>query len=183
MRQLQTSGRPGFRLPGAAFAVVAALGLVACSLDNVPPELKPMVDSRLPRAGSIAEIAAEQCVAHKETGGPAPTVSPAAGTSLAEELEVVEILVRCDWEEGKETSPEGGELSFSFPALRRAQQHHHHPSPRLVYDTFVKRGDTDFDRVHVPSRFSDVESSADIVATRPIPGGGTVEVTVATVKR
>ncbi|MBK7825610.1 hypothetical protein [Nannocystis sp.] len=47
----------------------------------------------------------------------------------------------------------------------------------------MKRGDHDFERVYVPSQFSDVASSADIVATRQIPGGGTVEVTVATVKR
>lgn len=165
------------------FAVVAALGFVACSLDNVPPELKPVVDSRLPRAGSLAEIAAEQCVVYKEARGPAPTVSPAVGTSLAEELEVVEILVRCDWAARGDASAGAGEHSLSFPPLRRAKQHDHDPSPRLVYDTLVKRGDDDFDRVHVPSKFSDAESSADIVATRPLPGGGTVEVTVATVKR
>jgi hypothetical protein len=182
MRQLQTSGRPGYRFPGATFIVVATLGIVAC-LDNVPPELKPMVDSRLPRAVNLADSAAERCAAHKETEGPGPTVSPAAGTSLAEELEVVEILVRCDWEQSDDTTTEGGGLSFSFPPLRQAKPHTHSPSPKLVYDTFVKRGDRDFERVHVPSQFSDVASSADIVVTRPLRGGGTVEVTVATVKR
>jgi hypothetical protein len=182
MRQFQT-GRPGNRFPGVTLAVVATMGIVACSLDNVPPELKPMVDGRLPRAVSLAEAAAKLCAEYKEAGGPVPTVSPSVGTSLAEELEVVEILVRCDWEQSEGASPEGGELSFSFPSLRQATQHAHSPSPRLVYDTFVKRGDHAFERVHVPSQFSDVASSADIVATRPIPGGGTVEVTVATVKR
>lgn len=173
MRQFQTSGRPGRRSPGAAFVVVATLGSVACSVDDIPPELKPTVSSRLPRAVNLAESAAEQCAAHKETGASAPTVSPAVGTSLAEELEVIEILVRCDWERG----------AFSFPPLRQANQRTHDPSPRLVYDTLIKRGDQDFERVHVPSRFSDAAASADIVASRSIPGGGTVEVTVATVKR
>lgn len=182
MRQLQASGRPGYRFPGATFIVVAALGIVACGLDNIPPELKPMVDSRLPWAVSLAESAGKQCAELKETERPAPTASPAVGKSLAEELEVVEILVRCDWEQSDE-APEGRGSSFSFPPLRRAEQRTHTPSPRLVYDTFVKHGDHDFERVYVPSQFSDGASSADIVATRPIPGGGTVEVTVATVKR
>ena len=95
MSKFQRSGPPEHRRPGALFTVVAALALGAC-LDNVPPELKPMVNSRLPRAVS---------------------------------------------------------------------------------------GDHDFERVHVPSQFTDAASSADIVVTRSIPGGGTVEVTVATVKR
>lgn len=183
MRQLQTSGRPGNRFPGAAFTIVATLVNVACTLDHVPPELKPMVDSRLPRAVSLAETAAVQCAAHKETGGSAPTVSPAVGTSLGEELEVIEILVRCDWGHHHDTPSEGGEPSFSFPPLHRAKQHTHSPSPTVVYDSFVKQGNHTFERVFVPSQFSDAALSADIIATRPIPGGGTVEVTVATVKR
>ena len=181
MRQFQSSGPPGRKPPGVIIAV--ALWVVACTLDNVPPELKPMVDSRLPRAIDLAEVAASQCAAHRVTGDPAPTTSPTAGTSLAEELEVVEILVRCDWGESDEASSADGEQSFTFPPLRRASRHSHNPSPKLVYDTFIKRGDRDFERIHVPSQFSDVASSVDIVVNRPIPGGGTVEVTVATVKR
>lgn len=182
MRKFQKSGSPGHRLPGALSTIVAALALSAC-LDNVPPGLKPMVDSRLPRAVSLAESAAAGCVAHKAAEGPDSASSPAVGTSLAEELEVVEILVRCDWEPRDEKSPEGREHSFTFPPLRRAARHSHSPPPKLVYDTFVKLGDHNFERVHVPSQFTDAASSADIVVTRPIPGGGTVEVTVATVKR
>jgi hypothetical protein len=182
MRKFHRAGSPGDRPPGALFTVIAALTLGACA-DKVPPELKPMVDSRLPRAVSLAENAAARCDARKTTEAPGPAISPAVGTSLAEELEVVEILVRCDWEARDERSPEGGEDSFTFPALRRAVRHSHGSPPRLVYDTFVKRGDRDFERVHVPSQFTDAASSADIVVTRPIPGGGTVEVTVATVKR
>ena len=180
MRQLQTSGRPRDRIPGATCILVAMLELIACGMDNIPPELKPLVDRRLPWAVSLAESAAKQCAEIKEAKSPAPTMSPAAGKSLAEELGVIEILVRCDWEESDEM-PEGG--SFTFPPLRRTGQHTHSPSARLVYDTFVKRGDQDFERVYVPSQFSDVASSADIIATRPIPGGGTVEVTIATVNR
>lgn len=183
MRQLQTSGRPGHRYSGAAFIIVVTLVNVACPLDHVPPELKPMVDSRLPRAVSLAESAASQCAEHKETGGSGLTVSPAVGTSLAEELEVIEILVRCDWGHRHDTPPESGEISFSFPPLRHAKQLTHSPSPKLVYDSFVKKGDHEFERIYVPSQFSDAAISADILATRPIPGGGTVEVTVATVKR
>jgi hypothetical protein len=180
MRQLKTSGRPGHRF--ATFISVAALGIVACG-DNVPPELRPIVDSRLPRAVSLAEIAAKQCADHKAGKAASPTVSPAVGTSLAEELEVLEILVRCDWEASDGKQPESSEHSFSFPPLRQAKQHTHGTPPKLVYDTFVKRGDRDFERVHVPSQFSDAASSVDIVVTRAIPGGGTVAVTVATVKR
>jgi hypothetical protein len=53
----------------------------------------------------------------------------------------------------------------------------------VVYDTFATQGDRDFERVLVPSQFSGVAASADIVVTRAIPGGGTAEITVATVKR
>lgn len=180
MRQLQTSGRPRDRIPGATCILVAMLGLIACGMDNIPPELKPLVDRRLPWAISLAESAAKQCAEIKEAKSPAPTTSPAAGKSLSEELGVIEILVRCDWEQSDEM-PEGG--SFAFPPLRRTGQHTHSQSARLVYDTFVKRGDQDFERVYVPSQFSDAASSADIIATRPIPGGGTVEVTIATVNR
>ena len=163
--------------------IVAALVNLACTMDHVPPELKPIVDSRLPRAISLAESAAIQCAAHKETGGSAPTGSPARGTSLAEELEVIEILVRCDWGHRHDTPPEGVEPSFSFPPLRLATPHAHSPAPKLVYDSFVKQGDHDFERVYVPSQFSGAALSADILVTRPLPGGGSVEVTVATVKR
>ena len=183
MRKLQTSGRPGNRFPGATFILVATLVNITCTLDHVPPELKPMVDSRLPRAVSLAETAAVQCAAHKETGGSTPTVSPAVGTSLAEELEVVEILVRCDWGHSHGSPHEADEPSFSFPSLHQAKQHTHSPSPAVVYDSFVKQGNQTFERVFVPSQFSDAALSADILASRPIPGGGTVEVTVATVKR
>lgn len=181
MRQFQRFGTSGNGLPGAAL-IVAALAVSAC-LDKVPPELKPLVDSRLPRTIFLAEAAAARCAAHKAAEGSAPAMSPAVGTSLAEELEVVEILVRCDWERKDENSPEGGEQSFTFPLLRQAARHSHTPPPQLVYDTFVKRGDHDFERVYVPSQFSDLASSADLVVTRSIPNGGTVEVTVATVKR
>jgi hypothetical protein len=181
MRQFQRFGAPGSRFAVAVLAV-ASLALGAC-LDNVPPELRPMVDSRLPRAVSLAESAAARCAAHRAGEDPEPAVSPAVGTSLAEELEVVEIVVRCDWEPSDGKSPAGDEHSFTFPPLRQTAAHTHSPPPALVYDTFVKRGDRDFERVHVPSQFSDVASSADIVVTRLIPGGGTVEVTVATVKR
>jgi hypothetical protein len=180
MRQFQRFGPPGCRSPGVIIA--AALWIVGC-LDNVPPELKPMVDSRLPRAIDLAESAAGRCAAHRTTGDPAPTESPTVGTSLAEELEVVEILVRCDWGESDGASTGSGEQSFTFPPLRQTSRYSHSPPPKLVYDTFIKRGDRDFERVLVPSQFSDVANSADIVVTRPIPGGGTVEVTVATVKR
>lgn len=96
---------------------------------------------------------------------------------------MIEILVRCAWGQSPATPPESGEHSFSFPPLRQAAPHAHSPPPALRYDTFVKAGDQDFERVHVPSQFSQVAASADIVVTRPIPGGGTVEVTVAMVKR
>lgn len=183
MRQFQTSGHPAYRFPGATFIVVAATAIFACRLDNLPPELKPMVDSRLPRAVSLAESAAQRCAEPKAADGPAPPVSPARGTSLSEELEVIEILVRCDRGQSHATPPGTGAHSFSFPPLRQAAPHAHSPPPELRYDTFVKLGDQDFERVLVPSQFSQVASSADIVVTRPIPGGGTVEVTVAMVKR
>lgn len=180
MRQFQTSGRPRDRVPGATCILAAMLGIIACGLDNIPPELKPLIDRRLPWAVSLAESAAKQCAERKQAKGPAPTTSPAAGKSLAEELGVIEILVRCDWDQSDEM-PEGG--SFAFPPLRGTGQHTHSPSARLVYDTFVKRGERGFEQVYVPSQFSDVASSADIIATRPIAGGGTVEVTIATVNR
>ena len=181
MRQFQRADLPGRRYPGVTFIVVAALWIVAC-FDSIPPELKPMIDSRLPRTMSLADSAAELCAAHKAADGPPRPVSPAAGNSLAEELEVVEILVRCDWAGTDDAPSASEEHSFTFPPLRQAALRPHSPPPRLVYDTFIKRGDRDFERVHVPSRFSDLASSADIVATRPIPGGGTGEVTVAAVK-
>jgi len=172
----------GFDLPGVTCIVVAALAFVACG-DKVPPELQPMVDSRLPQVVSLAETAAARCAAHRASEGPDPVLSPAVGNSLAEELAVVEILVRCDWESSDEKKSEGEGHSFAFPPLRQAVRQSRRSPPVLVYDTFVKQGDRDFERVHVPSQFSDVASSADIVVTRPIPGGGTVEITVATVKR
>lgn len=183
MRKFQTSGSPERRGPRVTIIVMAVSGLLGCGVDVIPPELKPMIDSRMPRAISLAESVATKCAAQREAEGSVPAASPAAGTSLAEELEVVEILVRCDWGDSDEHSPEAGAHSFMFPPLRQATRHTHAPSPVLVYDTFVKRGDHDFERVLVPSQFSDATGSADIVATRPIPGGGTVEVTVATVKR
>lgn len=181
MRQFQRFGTSGKRLHGAAL-IIAALALSAC-LDKVPPELKPLVDSRLPRTISLAEAAAARCAAHKAAEGSAPPVSPAVGTSLSEELEVVEIIVHCDWQPQSENSSTDAEHSFTFPPLRQAVRRSHTPAPQVVYDTFSRPGDHDFERVHAPSQFSDLASSADLVVTRSIPGGGTVEVTVATVKR
>lgn len=162
--------------------VVAALALGACS-DKVPPELQPMVDSRLPQAVSLAETAAARCAERKATEGPEPAVSPAVGTSLAEELAVVEILVRCNWGQSDEKMPEAEGHSFAFPPLRQAARRPHGAPSAVVYDTFATQGDRDFERVLVPSQFSGVAASADIVVTRAIPGGGTTEITVATVKR
>lgn len=160
------------------------LGPVGCS-DRVPPDLRPLVDRRLPLAISLAEKAAEQCAALRDRQSAAPPSSPAAGTALAEELTVTEILVRCDWmpADTPETVPAGGDRSLAFAPLRQAEQRTHQPPPRLVYDNYLARGDWDFEHVHVPSVFSELTSSADIVVTRPIPGGGTVEVTVAMERR
>lgn len=182
MRRFQTHARP-VGAAGLTFAVAATMGLAACPLDNVPPAMKPMIDARMPRAINLADSAAKLCAEYKESGGSPTAASPAVGTSLAEELEVIEILVRCVWDPHDDTPPGEQLRNYRFPPLRKAAPHDHDPAPRMVYDSFVKDGDHDYERVFTPSQFSDSPDSADIIATRPIPGGGTVEVTVSTVKR
>lgn len=180
MRQLQNLRSPGG--PWAAFAVSAVMALTAC-VDNVPPELEPMVDVRLPLVISLAENAADACSALRTSEAAAPKASPAASTALAEEIEVVELVVRCNWSEPDDAAPGGGESTQVFPPVRKAARHAHSPPPKVVYDTFVKRGDRDYERVYVPSQYSESSNSADIVVARPIRDGGVVEVTVAMVKR
>lgn len=188
MRKFQRPEGPGRdrRARELSIIVVSAM-VVACSLDKIPDELRPAVEPRIPFAVSLAESSAALCAAVKE-GGSAKTpgtTSPAVGTALATDLAVVEILVRCVWAgdaEGDSSSSHIAGLLFDFPPLRAANRRERGAPATLVYDTRVRPGDPAYERVHVPSMYSELAGSADITAIEPIPSGGSVEVTVA-VKR
>lgn len=175
---------PGVAAPArrmsAGFWVATTLAASgACTLDKIPEDLRPTIEPRLPLAISVAKSAAAQCAEVKHSAAPPPAVSPAADTALATDLAVVDILVRCRWADEQGPAPPSAGHTFEFPPLHGAPRHAPATPPVLVYDSYIKPGDLDFERVHVPSVYSDIASSADIVATEPIPDGGAVEVTVA----
>lgn len=163
-------------------ASVAVTLTGACTLDNIPDELRPTIEPRIHLAISLAKTAATRCADVKKAATPPPTTSPAEHTALAADLAVTEILVRCRWVDQDDPSPQPVERTFDFPPLHGVPRRTLAAPPVLVYDSCVKPGDPDFERIHVPSSYSDIVDSADIVATEPIRDGGTVEVTVA-VKR
>lgn len=142
-----------------------------------------MVDARLPLAISLAKGGAAHCPDPTTDAAPASPATPARGTALGTDMNVVEILVRCIWPGDDEHSShvESGH-EYTFPALRKAERRSHSSPPQLIYDTFVKKGDPSFERIYTPSMYCDEPDSLDIVVTQPTPGGGSIEVTVAVKK-
>lgn len=155
------------------------LGLVALlGCRRVPATLRPTVDKHLPQVQALAAAAGARCEEVRNTGigaviqGTVPT-SPATGTALERDPEVLQVEVTCFW---PSASGAGTGEGNSFQPLR-AQAERRSGS----VDVYKLAGDDQNHtleevehpavRVHDPAAF-------DLRVLRPTPSGGWIEVVV-----
>lgn len=172
-------------------AVLPALFALGCG-KRVPDDLKPVVDATMPVAIQIAENAAKICPTRKveapfqpnPMAAPPPPPSPAAGTSLASDAHVIDVMVMCSWPDPRDPKGETW-AGTSLPRLKKTAG----PPVRTVTmpDEIVEntcaRDRHNCQQIIVPSRHHASESSADLRVVRPTPDGGEVEVIVAVVAK
>jgi hypothetical protein len=165
----------------AAFFV----SLLGCS-KRIPNEVSGAVEATLPVAIQVAEDAAKLCPQLKASApfqadpmsAPAPPGSPARGSALQTQTQVVDVLVSCSWPDSRDATGAiwGG---TSFPRLRgkvgvplRAVT----MPEDTARDTCAKDPQS-CEQVIVPSRHMASEASADVRVVRKT-ADGTVEVVV-----
>jgi hypothetical protein len=162
---------------------------------RVPSELKPAVDANLPIAIQVAEAAAKVCPSRKVAApfqpnpmdAPPPPPSPAAGTALASDVRVVDVLVTCSWPDPRGAKGEEIWAGTSLPRLKRPPGSG--PPVRVVtmpdeiVETTCTKDRHNCHQIIVPSRHHASDSSADLRVIRPTADGGTAEVIVALVSK
>jgi hypothetical protein len=160
--------------------LVAALALVGCR-EQVDPRLQALIDTNLPRAIELAEAVASRCPSMRQGGPPVAAGrelrSPALGSALAADADVLEVEVSCSWP--VDASTKTGEVRFGtyFPGLRAAERLRSAADSTTVYSGAM--GET----VARPSVHGDTMDSLDIRVVRDTPDGGQIEVVVSVVKR
>ncbi len=159
--------------------------LLSCS-KRIPDEVASAVETNLPLAIRIAEDNAKSCAALKASApfqpnpmaAPPPPPSPAAGSPLATDTHVVDVIVMCSWPDPRD--PSGSAFGGTgFPKLKGKAGV---PVRAVTMPEDMARNTCKKDRDHceqvvVPSRHVVDERSADIRVTRKTPDG-TIEVTV-----
>lgn len=173
-------------------ALSTTMWLVPCSLlllgcsKRIPDEVAASVETNLPQAILIAEEGAKSCAALKAgapfqpnpSAAPPPPPSPAAGSPLASDPHVLDVLVTCVWPDPRD--PKGNtSAGTAFPTLNgkarvpvRAVT-----MPEDMARNTCKKDPGHCEQVVAPSRYIADERSADIRITRKTPDG-TIEVTV-----
>lgn len=159
--------------------------LLSCS-KRIPDEVASSVETNLPVAIHIAEEGAKSCPALKAgapfqpnpMAAPPPPPSPAAGTPLATDTHVVDVIVMCSWPDPRDPTGNIG-AGTGFPKLKGKAGV---PVRAVTMPEDMARNTCKKDRDHceqvvVPSRHVADERSADIRVTRKTPDG-TIEVTV-----
>jgi hypothetical protein len=169
-------------------AVALGLCLVGCS-KPVPPEVEEAVDRSLPLAIKVAEDAAKLCPSqlenmpfHNPPKNSPPPASPAAGTALESDPQVVDVFVMCSFPDPRDASVMGG---TGLQSLRKTSQVPARPvtMPEDLAENTCRKDASHCQQVIVPSRVSPNEKSADIRIIRPFEGGGQVEVRVVLVPK
>jgi hypothetical protein len=168
---------------------ISLLALVGCG-KSLPTELEPAVDAALPVAIQVAATGATLCSSMKDRApfqphplaAPPPPASPAAGTALASDARVVNVLVGCSWPDPRDATGNawGG---TAFPRLNGKSAVPVRPVTMpsdIVQDTCAKNRH-DCQQIIVPSRYVASGASADLRVVRPTPDGGEVEVVVVVI--
>ncbi len=168
------------------------LFIVACVLSSfgcgkrIPNEVSAAVEATLPMAIAVAEDAGKLCPQLKASApfqpdpmsAPAPPGSPARGSALQKQTQVVDVLISCSWPDPRDgTGATWG--GTSFPRLRGKVGVPLRPVTMpedMARDTCAKDSQS-CERVIVPSRHMASEASADVRVVRKTTDG-TVEVVV-----
>ena len=164
-------------------AVVLGVCLVGCSRP-VPPEVEEAVERNMPLAIKVAEDAAKLCPSQQENApfhnppknSPAPA-SPALGTALETDTQVVDVFVMCSFPDPRDASMMAG---TGLQSLRKTSQV---PAravtmPEDMAENTCRKDESHCQQVIVPSRVLPSDKSADIRIVRSFEGGGRVEVRV-----
>ncbi len=164
--------------------VLAAVTLLAAACKKgVPAEVDDAVKRSLPLAVKVADDAVKLCPAQRPNAPfntppantPAPA-SPAAGTALESDPQVVDVFVMCSFPDPRSPNTTAG---TSLQALRKSSQV---PSRAVTMPADLAQNSCDKSKscqqVIVPSRVVADEKSADIRVLRPLADGGEVEVRV-----
>ncbi len=187
-------------------ASTCGLVLLASCGKSVPPEIKPALDGVRDDARKIAEVAAKTCgdqfasgqfyVTAGGGGGvkllPGQTVvptipSPAKGTSLETNPDVVDVMTTCMAPAG--AGPGGSVESFGsdLGTLRHAFGPGDFQNGNWsTSENSCRSSPSSCEKVEVPSRYLKDKRSADLTLVRPMvggPPGGTVTVTIVLGKK
>lgn len=172
-------------LSATIWLVPCLLLLLGCS-KRIPDEVAASVETNLPHAIRIAEEGAKSCADLKARApfqtnpmaAPPPPPSPAAGSALASDAHVMDVIVTCVWPDPRDPKGNTG-AGTGFPTLKgkarvpvRAVT-----MPEDMARNTCKNDPGHCEQVVVPSRHLADERSADIRITRKTPDG-TIEVVV-----
>lgn len=179
-----------------------ALALVGCH-KQVPAEVRPALDSVREDARKAADNAVKACSAQFASGQfyvtpkgcgqkvlPGQTVvptipSPAKGTSLESNPNVVEVQAECSAPTGSASGGTTTGCSMGLDSLHKAFGPGDFKSGNWdTAEDSCKSSPSNCEKVEVPSRYAKDDKSADLTITRPVPGGpagatATVRVTLA----
>lgn len=144
---------------------------------RVPANLRPTLDRHLPQIRALATAAGARCEEVRNTGllavvqGTVPA-SPAVGTPLERDREVLQARVTCLWRTGA-----GGGAGNSFQPLRMEGERRNGRE-----DVYVLSGKDDdrhtLEEVVTPAVQVNDPAAFDVRVVRPSPSGGWVDVIV-----
>jgi hypothetical protein len=163
--------------------MILGSALVACG-KSVPADVDEAVKRSLPLAVKVAEDAVKLCPAQRPNAPfnnpPAntpPPPSPAAGTALDSDPQVVDVFVMCSFPDPRSPNTSAG---TGLQSLRKTSQV---PAravtmPGDMAENTCAKSPKSCQQIIVPSRVVAEEKSADIRVVRPLADGGEVEVRV-----
>jgi hypothetical protein len=173
---------------GRGLAPVVLVAVFGGCGRKLPDAVKQAVETNRPLAVKVAEDAAKLCPGMKAaapfqkdpSSAPPPPPSPATGTALATDAQVVDVYITCSWPDPRDSSGSTW-AGTSFPRLKgtTAVPVRAVTMPEDMVETSCKAGVHDCMQIISPSRHHADEASADIRVLRPTPDGGEVEVVVA----
>lgn len=187
-------------LPARVSLVVAALGALGGCSKHVPSNVAPLVESVKPDVLALAVEAAKACGDILKSGRmtvtangcslnvlPGETMvpelpSPAKGTALESNPDVVNVFVMCNASAAPNQSCGSG-LGPLRPSPRFLPMDN---GPRDPLDGTCRSSPTDCDEAFVPSRHVASADSVDLHVVKPViggPAGANAEVTVVLKKK